>query len=175
MISALIYVRRKSMPSSTINTKSAVAAIKSAAAEGTPIQEITNLTITPGPNSVSFSFQTLFASSALIEIFAYKTGDPNKDIQPTNLVTSNAAQLPGASRKKKNQYRLPEPDSFTPTFFPGFSDTLTTPLNQDSHFWFRITADSTISGVVPAVTIGRFWTAQRNVIATVDELLVYSY
>jgi hypothetical protein len=162
----------------TLTTSAAALAagwLKELYGSGTVIQIISGLVVTPGPNSVSFSFQTRLSSFPLIEIFKYGSGDPTTDMTATNLVTNNSIQLQNKTRKKKQSYRLPEPDSFVPASFPGFSDPILAPLNQDSHYWFRITADTALTDIAPAVTIGRFWTAKRDVTGVVEELIVYSY
>ncbi len=139
------------------------------------LQLIKALNITPGPNSVSFSFQTRFPSSAVIEIFTYTTGAHDKDITPQNLVSSNQLQLTGVARNRNHNSRLPQPANWTPPSFPGFDNPLIAPLKQDTHYWFRITADTPYSSVAPAVTFGHFWTGKRDVFVTIPELIVYRY
>lgn len=143
--------------------------------DGPALQLIKSLIITPGPNSVSFSFQTRFPSSAIIEIFKYNTGNHTNDITPQNLVTSNQLQLAGVARNKNHNVRVPQPADWVPPTYPGFDNPLLAPLNQDTHYWFRITADSPYSSVAPAVTFGQFWTAKRDVAVTIEELIVYRY
>jgi hypothetical protein len=159
----------------TIASTSFGTILKEAFDSGPVLQVIKNLVITPNPNSATFTFQTRFASSPSIKIYNYLSSDHTKDIAPANLVTSNDYQLVGIPRKKTHNYRLPRPADWTPDNYPGLDEPLLSPLSQDSHYWFAITADSANVGIIPAVTIGRFWTSQRSATAIIQELIVYQY
>ncbi len=149
--------------------------LKEAFESGPVLQVIKGLVITPNPNSATFTFQTRFASAPLIEIFNNISGSHTKDIAPQNLVTTNILQLTGVPRQRSHNYRLPRPANWIPNSYPSLEDPLLNPLKQDSHYWFRITADSASTSIIPTITIGSFWTSQREVSAVIEELIVYRY
>jgi hypothetical protein len=120
-------------------------------------QSIFDLVVTPGPRAVGLTFRTERQCLPYIAIFRFNTGDVAMDLVPANRVSDDGLSLVFdgllGTRRFSHKYRLPN-------------------LEEDTHYWFQITAASDLAGFAAAIATGTFYTCTRQVSVTVQELLV---
>ncbi len=120
-------------------------------------QSIFDLVVTPAPRAVVLTFRTERQCLPYIAIFQFNTGDIAKDLVPANRVSDDGLSLVFDGlfgiRRSSHDYRLPN-------------------LNEDTHYWFQITADSDLAGFASAISTGTFYTCTREVSVNVQKLVV---
>ncbi len=120
-------------------------------------QSIFELAITPAPRAVNLAFHTQRQCLPYIAVYRFDTGDVAQDLVPAKRVSDDGLSLVFDGllgiRRSSHNYRLPN-------------------LEEDTHYWFRITADSDLAGFAPAVAVGTFYTCSRQVSVSVQKLVV---